>query len=132
VNTYASAAGTAACAACAPSSTTKGATGATQCIPDGLSVSYYDLKKSGNPSRLPDFAKLTPIAGRPGVALDVNFATTSGAFAGSGLEESVGAVFVGDIYMPAAGDWTSSSGRTTAPSSGSTARWSSTTTASSQ
>ena len=66
-----------------------------------LSVGYYALTA---PSVLPDFAALTPYA--TGLVPDINFASTSGNFAGSGRADDVGAVFTGWVDVPTGGVWT--------------------------
>ena len=65
-----------------------------------LSVAYYALAPV---SALPDFAALAPYL--TALAPAVDFASTSGAFAGSGRADDVGAVFSGWIDVPAGGNW---------------------------
>jgi len=67
----------------------------------GTRVRYYDLD---NPSVLPDFDTLTPMSEE--VVANVDFASTNGNFAGSGLSDDVGAVFEGLIDVPASGTYT--------------------------
>lgn len=67
----------------------------------GLTASYYALTA---PSVLPDFNALAPYL--TATAADVNLASTSGAFAGSGRADDVGAVFSGWIEIPQGGAWT--------------------------
>ena len=68
-----------------------------------VGVSYYDLAGT-NPSVLPDFSGLIPIA--TDEMLQINMQTTNGAFGMSGLSDDVGAVFTGMIDFPEAGLWT--------------------------
>lgn len=66
-----------------------------------LSVGYYALSA---PSVLPDFSTLVPY--QSALVPSVNYPSTSGAFAGSGRADDVGAVFSGWIDIPTAGTWT--------------------------
>jgi len=66
-----------------------------------LSAAYYALAA---PSVLPDFTLLAPYLTT--TAADINFASTSGAFASSGRADDVGAVFSGWIEVPQPGVWT--------------------------
>ena len=68
-----------------------------------VGVSYYNLAGT-NPSVLPDFSGLTPIS--TGEMLQINLASTGGAFGTSGLSDDVGAVFTSMIDFPEAGVWT--------------------------
>jgi hypothetical protein len=61
----------------------------------GLGVRYYQLQ---SPSLLPDFDALVPFAS--GVSLHLNYPSTGGPFAGSGLADGVGAVFEGYFEAP--------------------------------
>lgn len=63
----------------------------------GLTTSYYALNA---PSVLPDFALLTPIVEE--IVPIVDFPSTGGVFAGSGLADDVGAVFTGWLDAPVA------------------------------
>ena len=67
----------------------------------GLVARYYALS---SPLQLPDFAALTPYASA--TVSDINFASTTGAFADSGRADNVGAVFEGWIEVPSDGAWT--------------------------
>lgn len=67
----------------------------------GLDARYYALS---SPSALPDFLTLTPYL--TGVASAVNYPSTTGSFAGSGLSDNVGAVFSGWVLVPSDGVWT--------------------------
>lgn len=62
----------------------------------GAAAAYFALN---NPSVLPDFSTLTPIA--RSVAAQVNYPSSGGVFAGSGLSDNVGALFEGVINVPA-------------------------------
>jgi len=66
-----------------------------------LSVAYYALAPV---SALPDFATLSPYLTALSPAVD--YASTNGAFAGSGRADDVGAVFAGWIDVPTGGNWT--------------------------
>ncbi len=66
----------------------------------GINATYYNLSASP-PSVLPNFAALTPIGGQ--ILSQINFPTTNGAFAGSGLSNDVGAVFEGYLYIGGTG-----------------------------
>lgn len=68
-----------------------------------VGVSYYNLAGT-NPSVLPDFSGLTPMS--TGEMLQINLASTGGAFGTSGLSDDVGAVFTSMIDFPEAGVWT--------------------------
>ncbi|HMN97285.1 MAG TPA: M12 family metallo-peptidase [Phycisphaerales bacterium] len=61
----------------------------------GLLTSYYALAA---PSVLPDFSQLVPIAAE--VVPLIDFPSTNGPFAGSGLADDVGAVFMGWLEAP--------------------------------
>lgn len=63
-------------------------------VQSGLEASYYALS---SPSSLPDFSILTPYA--LGVVSSLNYAATSGVFAGSGRSDEVGAVFEGFLRI---------------------------------
>jgi hypothetical protein len=67
----------------------------------GLNVRYYAL---ASPTALPDFSALTPYLAA--TATQLNYASTTGTFAGSGRADNVGAVFTGWIDIPADGLWT--------------------------
>lgn len=67
----------------------------------GLAAGYYALS---SPTALPNFAALEPYA--TGTAATLSFNPTSGAFAGSGRPDNVGAVFQGWVDVPASGGWT--------------------------
>lgn len=64
----------------------------------GVQVSYYALT---NPTQLPNFDTLTPF--KTEIVANINYASTGGVFAGSGLSENVGAVFVGLVDAPQTG-----------------------------
>jgi len=61
----------------------------------GTGAKYYALD---NPSSLPDFDELEPIGEE--VVSQVNYPSTGGNFAGSGLSNDVGAVFEGYVEVP--------------------------------
>ncbi len=67
----------------------------------GVDVGYYALD---DPEVLPDFSELTPFAGE--IVADINFPSTNGAFAGSGLNDNVGAVFEAWLDAPESGVYT--------------------------
>lgn len=67
----------------------------------GLAVDYYALQ---GPDRLPDFDALTPVK-RDYVA-EVNFPSSSGSFATSGMFDNVGAVFHASLRIPETGLYT--------------------------
>ena len=67
----------------------------------GLGVRYYAL---ASPLALPDFALLQPYS--TAAVANLNFASSSGAFADSGRADNVGALFEGWIDVPADGAWT--------------------------
>jgi thermitase len=67
----------------------------------GVAVSYYELS---SPTALPDFAALTPYASE--IVPDIYYPSSSGAFAGSGRADNVGAVYTGWIDVPETGFWT--------------------------
>ena len=67
----------------------------------GLRAEYYALS---SPSVLPDFTSLQSYANE--IVPDVNYASTNGVFAGSGLADGIGAVFEGWLVVPAGGLWT--------------------------
>ena len=61
----------------------------------GVAVAYYDLD---DPQSLPDFDTLTQYLEQ--VVLNVDYPSTNGDFAGSGLSDDVGAVFSGYVTVP--------------------------------
>lgn len=61
----------------------------------GIDASYYELS---SPTSMPDYNLLTPMLTE--VVDQINFESTSDAFAGSGLIDNVGAVFEGFIDVP--------------------------------
>jgi hypothetical protein len=63
--------------------------------PEGVKASYYALN---NPAVLPNFASLSAFATE--IAPQVNYGSTGGVFAGSGLSDNVGAVFEGFLFAP--------------------------------
>lgn len=67
----------------------------------GLDAAYYEIPAL---SLLPDYASLTPYLTE--TVADVNYASTDGAFAGSGRTDLVGAVFTGWLEIPTSGFWT--------------------------
>jgi len=67
----------------------------------GVEVDYYALSA---PTALPDFNALVAYASE--VVPVIDFASTNGAFAGSGRADEVGAVYTGWIDIPATGFWT--------------------------
>lgn len=67
----------------------------------GLRADYYALS---SPAVLPDFDTLQRIGSE--VVAQVNYPSTGGVFAGSGLADGVGAVFHGWLVVPAGGLWT--------------------------
>lgn len=67
----------------------------------GIAVRYYALS---SPFALPDFSVLTPYS--TAAVANINFASTSGAFAESGRVDNIGAVFEGWIEVPSDGAWT--------------------------
>ena len=67
----------------------------------GLFVGYYALSA---PTVLPDFSALSPYASE--VVPTIDFASTNGAFAGSGRADEVGAAYTGWIDIPETGFWT--------------------------
>jgi hypothetical protein len=67
----------------------------------GTEVQYYSLD---NPSSLPDFEGLDPIGTE--IVSQVNYPSTGGNFAGSGLSNDVGAVFIGYIEVPTGDTYT--------------------------
>ena len=67
----------------------------------GLAVSYYALSA---PAVLPDFSTLSPYL--TGTSANVNFASTGGNFAGSGVADNVGAVWSGWLRVDAPGLYT--------------------------
>jgi hypothetical protein len=67
----------------------------------GVEVDYYALSA---PTMLPDFSALVAYASE--VVPVIDFASTNGAFAGSGRADEVGAVYTGWIDIPATGFWT--------------------------
>ncbi|MFO0784240.1 MAG: S8 family serine peptidase [Phycisphaerales bacterium] len=66
----------------------------------GLDVNYYAVSLSV----LPDWSTLTPYL--HDLQPDINFASTDGVFANSGLADDVGAVFDGYVAVPTTGLWT--------------------------
>ncbi len=66
-------------------------------VEPGVEVAYYDLSGLGTIREMPDFAQLTPFLEE--IVPDVNYPETSGTFAGSGLEDFVGAVFEGVLVV---------------------------------
>jgi hypothetical protein len=66
----------------------------------GVEVAYYALEPV---SFLPDFSQLESFASE--VIGDIDYASTNGAFMGSGLVDDVGALFVGWVEIPFAGQW---------------------------
>jgi hypothetical protein len=66
-----------------------------------IDVDYYALSL---PSVLPDFSTLTPYLSAQ--VTQVNFASTGGAFASSGRNDEVGAVFTGWLDVPTTGFYT--------------------------
>ncbi len=67
----------------------------------GLDAAYYEIPAL---TQLPDFSQQTPYLTE--AVGDVNFASTEGAFAGSGRNDLVGAVFSGWLEVPTSGFWT--------------------------
>ena len=67
----------------------------------GIVARYYELPPL---ELLPDFSTLAPYLEE--VVASVDFASTDGAFAGSGRADQVGAVFEGWLEVPEAGFWT--------------------------
>ena len=67
----------------------------------GAKARYYSLT---SPSVLPDFATLVPFTNN--TATSVNFPSTGGNFAGSGIPDNVGAVYTGWITAPTTGLYT--------------------------
>jgi hypothetical protein len=67
----------------------------------GLAVSYYALSA---PAALPDFSTLTPYLAA--TSSNVNFASTGGNFAGSGVADNVGAVWSGWLRVDTPGLYT--------------------------
>jgi hypothetical protein len=67
----------------------------------GVEVDYYALSA---PTMLPDFSALVAYGSE--VVPVIDFASTNGAFAGSGRADEVGAVYTGWIDIPATGFWT--------------------------
>ena len=70
-------------------------------IQPGLKAQYFALP---DPQVLPDFSQFTPIAAE--TVADVDYPSTGGIFAGSGLSDNVGAVFTGYVSVPAASSYT--------------------------
>ena len=66
----------------------------------GIGVAYYALEPV---SFLPDFSALESFSGE--VVEEIEYASTNGAFMGSGLADDVGALFVGWVEIPFAGQW---------------------------
>ena len=67
----------------------------------GLAVEYFVLDA---PTSLPDFASLVPYDSE--IVPEIYYPSTSGAFAGSGRADNVGAVYTGWIDVPESGYWT--------------------------
>lgn len=67
----------------------------------GSRARYYNLNA---PSVLPDFATLVPFT--TSTAGGINFASTGGNFAGSGIADNVGAVYTGWLNVPTNGLYT--------------------------
>ena len=67
----------------------------------GAKARYYNL---ASPSVLPNFAALVPFV--TNTATSVNFPSTGGNFAGSGIPDNVGAVYTGWITAPTSGLYT--------------------------
>ncbi len=67
----------------------------------GTQTNYYMLDQL---SSLPDFGTLDPIGEE--IVSQINFASTGGNFAGSGLSDDVGAVFTGFIDVPTSETYT--------------------------
>jgi thermitase len=70
-------------------------------VGQGLRATYYSLPSL---SALPDFSTLSPLSTQ--IVPDVNFASTNGTFAGSGLSDDVGATFVGFLAVPTTDTYT--------------------------
>jgi hypothetical protein len=70
-------------------------------FPSGLRAKYFALS---DPVALPDFDLLNPIASEVVAGLD--YPSTGGVFAGSGLADNVGALFSGYFYAPHSGLFT--------------------------
>ena len=66
----------------------------------GIEVAYYALEPI---SFLPDFSTLESFSGE--VVDDIEYESTNGAFMGSGLTDDVGALFIGWVEIPFAGQW---------------------------
>ena len=66
----------------------------------GIEVAYYALEPI---SFLPDFSTLESFSGE--VVEDIDYESTNGAFMGSGLTDDVGALFIGWVEIPFAGQW---------------------------
>jgi hypothetical protein len=67
----------------------------------GLDAAWYELSA---PTSLPDYSMLTPYG--TAVVENINYGSTTDAFAGSGRVDEVGATFNGWITIPTAGYWT--------------------------
>src|SRR5262249_17981981 len=67
----------------------------------GIFVSYYALPEL---EVLPDFTQYSPGGGE--IADDIDYPSTDGPFAGSGLADLVGAVFDGYVVAPTTGLYT--------------------------
>jgi hypothetical protein len=67
----------------------------------GAEARYYDLD---DPTILPDFDLLEPFSEE--IVDQVNYPSTGGAFAGSGLSDNVGAVFEGFVEVPSMSTYT--------------------------
>ncbi|MHC5025589.1 MAG: M12 family metallo-peptidase [Planctomycetota bacterium] len=73
----------------------------TGSLAPGAEAAYYQLTA---PQLLPDFETLEPIGDE--IVDNVDYASTGGTFAGSGLADNVGAVFSGYLEVPADGFYT--------------------------
>ena len=67
----------------------------------GLATAYYELTA---PTVLPNFSTLTPYLTE--TVANLNYASTTDVFAGSGRIDNVGAVYTGWIEIPTSGFWT--------------------------
>jgi hypothetical protein len=67
----------------------------------GFNVDYYVLS---SPSALPDFSTLAPSSSD--VVADINYPSTNGTFATSGMSDNMGAVFAGYVDVPSNGVYT--------------------------
>ncbi len=64
----------------------------------GVETAYYDLSDVGFVRELPDFDLLDPIGEE--IVANIRYPETGGNFAGSGLDDFVGAVFEGVLLVP--------------------------------